>query len=190
MRSLFLTFFVAASVCAQDTEWVRDWERAQKDRPDVVRSVARIAAVDEPGTPLIVHGRIFKADGVTPAPDVVVFAYQTDAAGLYNAPGERAWRLRGWAKSDAQGRFEFRTIRPASYPRNGPPAHIHLTIDGPGLRRRWTEDIEFSDDPVLSDAHKQRSAAKGRFGSVRAVTKRGGVQRVEAHLRIEESGLF
>ena len=190
MRSFLLTFFMAASVCAQDRGWVRDWERAQEQRPDVVRSVARIAAPDEPGTPLVVHGRVFRSDGVTPAAGVVVFAYQTDARGLYNKPLASGWRLRGWAKSDAQGHFEFRTIRPASYPISGPPAHIHLTLDGPGLRRRWTEDIEFSDDPVLTEAHKQRSAAKGKFGSVRAVTTRAGVQHVDAHLRIEEKGFF
>lgn len=169
---------------------MREWERAQEQRPAVIPSVARIAPPEEPGVPLVVHGRVFRSDGTTPAANVVVFAYQTDASGVYNTPGKSGWRLRGWARSDAQGRFQLHTIRPASYPRNGPPAHIHLTIDGPALRRRWTEEVEFADDPVLTERARQRSAAKGKFGSVRRVTTRGGVQHLDAPIRIEERGFF
>ena len=57
-----------------------------------------------------------------PVPGVDVFAYQTDQHGIYAAPGAAdPWRLKGWAVTDAQGRFEFRTIRPAAYPSNTVP---------------------------------------------------------------------
>lgn len=190
MRVAFAALFVAASLCAQDVDWIREWESAQRQRPRVIGSVGRIAPANEPGTPLIVHGRVFQRDGVAPAQNVVVFAYQTDAAGVYNTPGARGWRLRGWARSDANGRFELRTIRPASYPGNGPPAHIHVTIDGPELGRRWTEEIHFADDPLLSQREKRESAAKGKFGGVRPVTTRDGVHHVEFNIRIQERGTF
>ncbi len=109
---------------------------------------------------------------------VIVFAYHTDRTGVYNRPGVRDWRLKGWAKTDEQGRFEFRAIRPGSYPGlRPPPAHIHVTIDGPGLPRRWTEEIEFADDPLLADkAHAL------------PVTTRNGVQHVNYTIRVKETG--
>lgn len=171
-KTLPLLVLVATFVVAQDFDWVRDWERAQRGRPANVPSIARIAPQSESGIPLIVHGRI-----EPPRANVVVFAYQTDRTGVYNAKGQHGWRLHGWARSDAQGRFEFRTIRPGSYPRSSNPAHIHITVDAPGLSRRWTTEIQFADDPLLK---------KGGL----PVTTRNGVQHVNYTIRITDEGKF
>jgi protocatechuate 3,4-dioxygenase beta subunit len=82
---------------------------------------------------LVIHGRVFREDGRTPAPDILVFAYHTDARGHYDVPssGPHSWRLRGWVKTDAQGRFQFTTIRPAPYPNRNTAAHVHFVIEGP-----------------------------------------------------------
>lgn len=176
-RIALLSLFVATFAAAQDQDWVRDWERAQRDRPATVSSVARIAPRSEPGTPLVVHGRV--VNGSKPVPNVIVFAYQTDRFGLYNRPLARGWRLRGWARSDAQGRFEFHTIRPGSYPLTSNPEHIHVTVAGPGLARRFTEEIQFTDDPHLRD--KSRGLP---------VTTRNGVQHVSYTIRISDKGRF
>src|SRR5262245_66231303 len=90
---------------AQDLEFLRALERAQRERPAVLAATARIAPVGEPGTPLVIHGRVLRADGRTAAPGVVVFAYHTDATGHYDVPsaGPHSWRLRGWARTDAEG---------------------------------------------------------------------------------------
>jgi protocatechuate 3,4-dioxygenase beta subunit len=181
---------VAASAVAQDVEWVRQWEQIQRGRPAAIGSVARIAPVNEPGTPLVIHGRVFKEDGVTPAPGVVVFAYHTDTTGVYNRNGARGYRLHRWAKTDKEGRFEFQTIRPGSYPRSRIPAHVHLTIDGPGLPRRWTDELRFENDPFITEAQRRASAAAGKFGAIRPVTVRNGVHHVDFNLRIEESARF
>lgn len=176
-----ISFLFAASCVAQDFDWVREWDRAQLERPASVASASRIAPAKEPGQPLIVHGRVFRSDGVTPAAGVVVFAYQTDRTGEYNRAGAQGWRLYGWAKSDNDGRFEFRTIRPGSYPNGRIPAHIHITIDAPGLPRRWTDELQFLDDPLLPEAQKR---------SARPVTARDGVQHVDFNIRISEKGRF
>jgi len=172
--SFLVCVFSAVALMAQDGDWVRDWVAAQQQRPASVSSIGRIAPSNEPGTPMIVHGRI-----VPPRPDVIVFAYQTDAAGVYNKPGNRGWRLKGWAKTDAEGRFELRTIRPGSYPGTRNPAHIHVTIEGPGLPRRWTEEIQFADDPLMQN----------RAGAL-PVTTRNGVQHVNYTIRVKNDGLF
>lgn len=177
---------------AQDVEFIRAWERAQREKPALVTSRARIAQEGEPGTPLIIHGRVFRSDGKTPAPAITVFAYHTDRTGLYDerSKGPHSWRLRGWAKSDANGRFDFDTIRPAPYPGRGIAAHVHLSLEGPGVPRRFTADVLFSDDELVTAAERDKSAREGAFGSVRAVSVRDGVQEVDVHLRITDTGLF
>lgn len=189
------SILIAIGLCAtsargQDSRWVEMWEETQRGRPEVIGSVARIAKTSEPGTPMVIHGRIVQQDGVTPAAGVVVFAYHTDAQGLYDRPGVRGWRLHGWVRSNEQGRFTFHTIRPGSYPRTRTPAHVHFTIDSPSLPRRWTEELQFDDDPFISSRQRRESARAGTFGSVRPVTTRGGVQHVTVHLRVTSDGRF
>ena len=184
-----LLILIAAVAFAEDREYVQALERVQRTRPAVIGSAGRIAPEGEPGTPLVIHGRVFRADGRTPAPDVVVFAYHTDNAGLYNREhAAHVWRLHGWVKSDRDGRFEIRTIRPAPYPGGRVPAHVHVILDDPGVPHGSAGGLMFLDDPILSDQEKRDSAAKGAFGSVRPVVTRGGAQHVELNLRISETG--
>ena len=126
-------------------------------------SSIRLTQEGEPGPPLLVEGTVFAPDGETPAPGVVVYVYQTGLDGLYHGPGERVPRIRGYMKTDAQGRFSFRTIRPGSYPNSRIPAHIHTQLWGGGYEPQWNEDVNFADDPFLSDSQKRSSAAAGRF---------------------------
>lgn len=175
---------------AQDLEWVGMWSKAQQERPRVVSAVGRMARDGEPGTPLIVHGRVVQPDGKTPASGITVFAYQTDATGVYHMKGAEGWRLRGWAITDTRGEFKLRTVRPAPYPNGTTPAHIHLTIEGPRLPRRWTSEVQFADDALVSESERRKSRAAGGFGSVRAVTNRAGVQHVNFAIRISDEGRF
>jgi protocatechuate 3,4-dioxygenase beta subunit len=170
---------------AQDVEFLQALERAQRDRPRVLTASARIAPASEPGTPLIIHGRIFQRDGRTPAPDVVVFAYHTDATGRYDvaSAGPHSWRLRGWAKTDAGGRFEFATIRPAPYPNRKVAAHVHISIDGPEVPRQ-DAGLCFEGDPLLTAAEREASEKAGMFGTVQPVEERGGVQHINLNIRI------
>jgi protocatechuate 3,4-dioxygenase beta subunit len=176
----------------QDPDFVRAWERAQTRRPRMVTRSARIAAAGEPGTPLVVHGRLFQRDGRTPAANVVVFAYHTDSRGHYDeaSQGAHSWRLQGWARTDAAGAFEFETIRPAPYPGRTIPAHIHLSLEGPGVPRRWTPEVWFEDDDILTTAQRAASRREGEFGQVRPVTRRGETIHVDVNLRIDDHGRF
>lgn len=170
---------------AQDVEYLRALERAQQNRPRVLTASGRIAAAGEPGTPLVIHGRVFRADGTTPAPDLIVFAYHTDAAGHYDVPsaGAHSWRLRGWVKTDATGRFEFTTIRPGPYPGGRTAAHVHFTVEGPGVSRQ-SYGLLFEGDPLLTAAERENSGKAGRFGEVRPIETRDGVQHATLDIRI------
>jgi protocatechuate 3,4-dioxygenase beta subunit len=181
----------AATALAVDARFVRMWEAAQRERPARLASAARIAPPGEPGQSQVVRGRVLQADGGRPAAGVVVFAYQTDDSGVYAKPGleGRPWRLKGWARTDAQGRFEFTTIRPAPYPAGGVPAHIHVTLIADCCGRQFY-DLMFDDDPLATPAYRARFAQAGEHGLYGAVRSEGGVQRVDFTLRLRPRGDF
>ncbi|HXT68869.1 MAG TPA: twin-arginine translocation signal domain-containing protein [Vicinamibacterales bacterium] len=182
--------FPVAGVEAQDVEYLRALERAQQERPPVLSWRARIAPKDEPGIPMVIHGRVFKSDGRTPASGIIVFAYHTDRTGIYadRSKGPHVWRLRGWAQTDAGGHFEFETIRPAPYPGRATAAHVHITLEGSGLPRQTAQGLLFDDDPIVTPDERSKSARDGVFGDVRKVEVRDGVQHVTANFRIASGG--
>ena len=179
--------FPSVDASPQDWEYLRALERTQRDRPRVLTSRARIAPPNEPGNALIIHGRVFRHDGTTPAPDVVVFAYHTDGSGHYDvaSAGPHSWRLRGWAKTASDGRFEFATIRPAPYPNRRTAAHVHLSLYGSGLPQQQSAGLLFEGDPLLTPDELRDSANAGEFGGVRPVEIRDGVQHVTINIRLE-----
>ena len=135
----------ASGLAAQDVQYNQALERAQQQRPATIGTTARIAPATEPGDPLVVRGRLLNEDGA-PAGDTVVFAYQTDRQGLYDRRenGPHSWRLRGWARTDADGRFTFETIRPGSYPNSNNPPHVHFTAYLPGGARYHAGELQLS----------------------------------------------
>jgi len=156
LLALVTTLVTLAPASAQDQQWLRMWENAQKLKPARVGSSERIAPANQAGIPFVVRGTVLDPSG-KPATGVEVFAYQTDTHGVYAPPGSAdPWPLKGWAVTDAQGRFEFRTIRPAAYPSNTIPGHVHLTFKGACCGRQVTE-VMFDDDPLATADFRQRS---------------------------------
>ena len=186
-----ITPFVPRHAGAQDVEFIRALERAQQDRPANIASPARIAPAEEPGIPLVIHGRVFAADERTAVGGAIVFAYHTDREGLYDRPGSAAhsWRLRGWARTDAEGRFEFQTIRPGAYPSRNIAAHVHFTIFN-GRERFHAGELQFEDDPILRDGDRARSRDRGAFGHIRPVRREGKVEHVDLSLKLDPAQRF
>ena len=147
-RSIAAFALVVSSACGQDTDYIRAIERAQADRPAELSSTGRIAPPTEPGRPLTVQGQVFDVDG-SPAVAAVIFAYHTDDGGLYDRKGKgpHSWRLRGWVKADAEGRFTFETIRPGAYPNQEILPHLHFTTFLPNGNRYYTPDFNLSPKP-------------------------------------------
>lgn len=125
-----------------------------------------LAPPGEPGEPLLVRGRVFAPDGETPVPGVVLYVYQTDAEGRYAPPLRRTPRLRGWVRTDQAGRYEYRTIRPGSYPGRRAAAHVHVQLWGAGYEPQYGNDLLFADDPFLPDRDRERSREAGAFAHV------------------------
>jgi protocatechuate 3,4-dioxygenase beta subunit len=126
------------------------------------------------GRAVIMTGKIFQPDGVTPAEGMVLFVYHTDATGYYNEKDDASHpRLKGWMKIGGDGKYEFRTIRPGAYPRRATPAHIHAHVYGPGYSERSIDEYWFKDDPRINDKERKNDAANGEHPVV-VELKRGG----------------
>jgi protocatechuate 3,4-dioxygenase beta subunit len=105
----------------------------------------------EPGEPLIISGTIYQPDGITPASGMVLFVYHTDVTGYYNEQDDASHpRLKGWMKTGADGRYEFRTIKPGAYPHRNTPAHIHAHLYGRDYSERSIADYWFEGDPRIN----------------------------------------
>jgi protocatechuate 3,4-dioxygenase beta subunit len=176
-----------------DPYWMRSWNEAQRTRPQAMASTGRIAPAGEPGTPLVIHGLVVEPDGRTPASGVIVHAYHRDRDGFDFGPNDTAvntWRLQGWAKTGADGRFEFRTIRPAPDHLGREGSHVHFTLETPQFGRQWAHKILFADDPLVTDSERRRSAEAEDFAWVRKVSVVQGVQQVDVKLRIKTTKDF
>lgn len=147
--------------------------------PEQIASVGRIAAESEPGAPLEISGIVYHPGRKVPAEDIVIFAYHTDRTGNYNNPNSPFNpRIYGWVKTDKDGRYGFRTVKPAPYPDNSSPAHIHVHLFGPDYPEYWVDAYWFEGDPLITP--KQRAALTGRGGggeTVRLTRGAGGTQR-------------
>lgn len=176
----------AASGELPDCEWC-----GAREAPAELSWRARIAPPDEPGERLVLEGTVYLADGETPAPGVVIYAYHTDAEGIYSKRGDetgngrRHGRLRAWVRTGEDGRYRFDTIRPASYPDSSEPQHVHMTVLPPGGEEWWIDSVQFTDDPLLTERERRRMRNRGGSGIVTPERDGDGVWRVTRDVVLE-----
>jgi len=133
-----------------------------------------IVTDSEPGEPLIISGTVYAPDGKTPMDAATLWVYQTDATGYYSTTGgnNRNTRIHGQMLTGVNGRYEFRTIKPAAYPGRAIPAHIHAFASAPGFPEYWIDDYVFEGDPFITeDARKKMYRGEGTFASVLKLTR-------------------
>jgi hydroxyquinol 1,2-dioxygenase len=121
------------------------------------------------GDPTLVRGRVADVAG-EPLDGAVLDVWQSSGHGLYDTqdPDQPPFNLRGVFTTGPDGRFEFRTARPASYPipTDGPvggllraaqrshwrAAHIHAIVSAPGCRPVTTHIFDAENPYLESDA--------------------------------------
>jgi protocatechuate 3,4-dioxygenase beta subunit len=139
--------------------------------PANVTSSAGLVSDKEPGTRLVVEGRVFAPDGKTPVAGIYIYAYNTDAEGYYSAAKTfYPPRLTGYVKTDKDGRFEIRTIMPGRYPGAHVPAHIHFNLWGAGYPFQYADEMRFAGDSYLTPVMIEKDKKSGEFALIRPVT--------------------
>lgn len=122
------------------------------------------------GEPMFISGRVSDPEG-RPIAGAVIDTWHSDDDGYYDVQkldehGHFAMRAR--FRTDADGRFHYRTIKPAAYPipHDGPvgrmleaqgrhpwrPAHVHFMIAAPGYETLVTHVFEAGDRYLDSDS--------------------------------------
>jgi catechol 1,2-dioxygenase len=127
-----------------------------------------IARDGGPGDALEVSGRVLDEQRAA-LPGALVDVWQASPVGLYENqdPRQPDHNLRGRFETDGEGRFRFRTAKPAGYPvpTDGPcgemlralqrhpyrPAHLHFMISREGYRTLVTQVFDNADDSIESD---------------------------------------
>jgi hydroxyquinol 1,2-dioxygenase len=117
-----------------------------------------------PGEPTYVTGRITSVDG-KPVANATIDVWQARANGVYDIQDPSSeFELRGRIKAGSDGRYGFKTYKPAFYgvPTDGPvgiildkmgrhpmrPAHLHMIVQAPGYQQVITH-VFVKGDPYL-----------------------------------------
>ncbi|PWK53297.1 hypothetical protein [Pleionea mediterranea] len=154
--------------------------------PAQLKTSSRIGTADEKGEPLVLSGIVYNSDQ-TPASDIIVYAYQTDANGKYPSGSTQHGSLRGWAVTDQKGWYQFKTIRPQAYPGRDIPQHIHLHIIEPNKGTYYIDDVTFSDDPLLTAESRQKKTCRGGCGESHPKRNEQGVWYVSRDITLGEA---
>jgi protocatechuate 3,4-dioxygenase beta subunit len=126
-------------------------------RPAVPDDLTRVVGAGEAalGDAIWVAGQVTERN-CRPVAGARVEIWQACATGRYAHPrdGNPAaldphFGYFGYAITDTDGRYLFKTVKPGPYPAGGSwvrPSHIHFRVDGPRLRRLTTQ-MYFAGDP-------------------------------------------
>ena len=126
-------------------------------------------AVGVKGDPTFYSGRVLTTDG-QPVVNALLDVWSGDGEGNYDMqmPGDVGMKARGKLRTDSQGRYSFRSIRPLFYPvpTDGPvgrmlramgrhpfrPGHIHMIVSAEGYEPVTTHIFAAGSEYLDSDA--------------------------------------
>jgi len=160
-----------------------------------------IAGPNAPGERIRIEGLVIDGTGA-PVKDVLLEAWQANAAGVYAHPesgGEVEQGFRGWGRvitDFATGEWGFDTVKPgATLGRNGQmqAPHINLWIVARGINvglntRLYFEDEDNSSDPVLNSIEWEHRRAT--LVAKRTETKTGNTYRFDIRLQGDGETVF
>lgn len=141
-------------------------------------------AFKEKGQKILLTGTVYQIDGKTPASDVILYYYQTNSNGIYatkesekrnmpkNKLGQTHGYIRGWLKTDEQGKYSIYTVKPGTYPSRDEPAHVHITVDEKNMEKPYyIDDFVFDNDPLLTTQRRKKMENRGGSGVIRFIQK-------------------
>ena len=142
-------------------------------------SVDTLPDFNDAGIRIKVTGTIYLNDGKTPAKDAILYVYHTDQKGIYATKnGATGWAkrhgyIRGWIKTDVDGKYTFYTLKPGIYPNRSSPAHIHATIMEPDGKYYWLGSYHFEGDTLLTKKEIDPELPRGGSSGLLTLRKEG-----------------
>jgi protocatechuate 3,4-dioxygenase beta subunit len=133
---------------------------AERVTGELDHDLTRQHAGEPLGERIVVSGRVLDGDG-RPIRHTLVEIWQANAAGRYRHTGDRHpapldpnFSGAGRCVTDAQGRYEFITIKPGAYPWGNHhnawrPQHIHFSLLGQAFAQRLVTQMYFPGDPLF-----------------------------------------
>jgi protocatechuate 3,4-dioxygenase, beta subunit len=159
-------------------------ELIHEGMPPSISSTDTSTGWSQAGQKILLTGIIYQRDGKTPAPNVILYYYHTNTEGKYvhkadvkrsmpaNEKGQTHGYIRGWIKTDSNGKYAIYTVRPGAYPGHTDPAHIHVTIKEPNnIKEYYIDEFVFDDDKLLTTAKRSKMENRCGSGVLRLVTK-------------------
>jgi protocatechuate 3,4-dioxygenase beta subunit len=164
VRELHLLLARPNDLPREETLRLREVLRAHPEK-----SRATLVPPGEAGDPLVIAGTIRDEAG-QPVAGALVTVFHTDAKGFYSPRDaetkrmdEPNSRLFAFIETGADGRYEFRTVRPGGYPYPLPkakedeafvPQHIHFVVTSAGYEAfgcgHQNCQLVFADDPRMT----------------------------------------
>ena len=126
-----------------------------------------LASTSEPGDRIIISGKVYTNDCVTPIPNALIDVWHADDQGNYDNVG---YNLRGTLYSDANGDYMYETIWPGKYPLSATqnrPSHIHLKASANGHNDLTTQIYFANDTDIPTDA--AASITSGTFDATNRI---------------------
>jgi catechol 1,2-dioxygenase len=141
----------------------------REDAPVYPNGASIIQGGVEGGEMALVQGRVLSLDG-QPIEGAIVNVWETAPNGLYEQqdPNQPDYNLRGAFRTDKEGRYAFRGLRPTEYPIpfDGPagdllkmmdrhpdrPAHIHFRVRAPGHQELVTQVYDRNNQYLETDS--------------------------------------
>jgi protocatechuate 3,4-dioxygenase, alpha subunit len=132
-----------------------------------------------------------------PVADALIEIWQANRAGRYRHPEDRREELPledgftgfGRCATDAEGRFEFLTVKPGAAPPHAP--HINVNVLARGLLKQLATRIYFPDEAEANEADPLlASIADPAVRSTLIARRIGGVLAFDIHLQGERETAF
>ncbi len=147
-----------------------------------ISSIDTSSGWNQNGQKVLLTGVVYLFDGKTPASDVLLYYYHTNTAGKYlhkaeekrsmppNDLGQTHGYIRGWVKTDYEGKYYIYTVRPGTYPTKDEPDHVHVNVkENNDINEYYIDDFVFDDDKLLTSAKRKKLENRGGSGVLRMV---------------------
>jgi protocatechuate 3,4-dioxygenase alpha subunit len=160
-----------------------------------------LVAPGDPGA-IRIEGTVIDGEG-NPLDDALLEIWQANRAGRYAHPEDRREEIPledgfdgfGRCPTDAEGRFEFVTVKPGPVPapNGGTQApHINVSVFSRGLTKRVVTRVYFPDEAEANEADPVLSSIEdaGERGTLIARAAEDGALRFDIHLQGDEQTTF